>query len=1538
MAFITTTAASIASGGTINGDITITGDLKVEGGGSFTYDEILEGTLSVVNNDVSLIQRNTNSTNAFRPSLTLRTDSNGTAATGLGAGIEFNIEGTDLAAIHGVFGSDSNEGSLNFQTSANGTLTTAMTIDNAQQVGIGITPTSTLHISGGGGNGALQIAGDSITSHFYYGSNEDVYLRAGKSAGAIYLNDQNSGNVLMTGSGQVIIGHTAGVTTGSVTAPFQVLGTGGADTHVTFGRWSADATGSKLNFIKSRNASIDGNTVVQDNDELGIINFIGNDGSDDETIGAQIMARVEGTPGSNDMPTELVFSTTLNGESTPKERLYITNNGRMDLHTEGSSWPVGIYSYGDGQSSRIFLVASKGTKASPTDINADDYQLGGIEFYGRESSGNRMGGSMRSFTGGTWTSTSYPTYLTFNTVAASATSETERMRIDEAGDIEIGQTNFNPKIQAGSGSSNGNVGYSFRGDTDTGMSSGGEGNIIHFVTGASVRMILDNNSRVSISNNDQGESNNTVFGKSAFNVSGNNGSDYNVAVGELAMGTGSVSGASDNVAAGYATLTDITSGDNNVAVGSVAGENITTGSDNIFLGFAAGRLVTTQSNNIYIGKNSGKNIDGGGNNVAIGHQSMLSTGTAADNDASSNTAVGYGTLANITDGDKNVAIGEYSGLDLTTSSYNVLVGSMSGYEVTTNEGNVFLGYQAGKNTAGNYHYNIAIGMQSLLSAHTQSGTIAIGYKSLQNLTSGSANIAIGNEAMVVHTTGISNIAIGYGAMNDTDAGSNSLGSSNNTFIGVDSGGGTWEDTASQKNVAIGNESMDSALDGADDNTSVGYRSGSALTTGDNNVFFGSNSGLSVTTGENNVVIGHAAGDAMTTTSNTILIGKGAGSAINSADSNGTIAVGYQAGVNITEAVGSVIMGYQAGYNIQTNDYNVFIGYQAGFDADSADTDANFNAYVGALSGKNMDDGAGNTALGAYALYGSTSAGNDAANCVAIGVSALEDLTTGDDNVAVGGYSLRDVTTGANNTAVGRNTGDALTIGHSNVAIGASALSAEVTGYAITAVGYGAFSGANHDGSAGSAQLVSNTGVGYIAGGSTTTGHTNTFIGAYTAFGNTTGARNVALGYSAFYTPDEANDCVALGNDAFGGAQAGQAYSGVVAIGKDAVKGSGSTTTGVNGTVGIGMDALTALTTGAGNIAMGYVAATALTTGGDNIAIGYAALQAADGGESNNVVIGSGAGQSINNNDSDQNVFLGTYAGKGGTGSLIDTVAIGYNACDGTGNIGTADSIFIGSNAGGGAIASDASASNKNIGIGTSVMDAGMDGAIANTAIGYYALSSLTSGDDNVSLGHQAGYAITTGKDNVCIGAYAGNTITTGSENTILGHDCDVASDDNTNNVVIGHDLTATDKDNAVFIGNNTNHIENDFNADATWNYSSDERQKKDIKDDTLGLDFINDLRPVTYKHKSPSEFPKEWKAYDANDKRAMGGDKTIHGLIAQEVKQALDNQGVDTFGGWSVGDDGRQRISAEKMVMPLIKAVQELSAEVKSLKKQLEEK
>ena len=72
------------------------------------------------------------------------------------------------------------------------------------------------------------------------------------------------------------------------------------------------------------------------------------------------------------------------------------------------------------------------------------------------------------------------------------------------------------------------------------------------------------------------------------------------------------------------------------------------------------------------------------------------------------------------------------------------------------------------------------------------------------LTTGDKSIAIGSGAMNVHTTGARNIAIGYEAMNDTDAGSTSLGSDDNIFIGYDAGGGTWLNNTSEKNIALGN--------------------------------------------------------------------------------------------------------------------------------------------------------------------------------------------------------------------------------------------------------------------------------------------------------------------------------------------------------------------------------------------------------------------------------------------------------------------------------------------------------------------------------------------------------------------------------------------------------------------------------------------------------------------------------------------------------------------------------------------------------------
>jgi len=153
--------------------------------------------------------------------------------------------------------------------------------------------------------------------------------------------------------------------------------------------------------------------------------------------------------------------------------------------------------------------------------------------------------------------------------------------------------------------------------------------------------------------------------------------------------------------------------------------------------------------------------------------------------------------------------------------------------------------------------------------------------------------------------------------------------------------------------------------------------------------------------------------------------------------------------------------------------------------------------------------------------------------------------------------------------------------------------------------------------------------------------------------------------------------------------------------------------------------------------------------------------------------------------------------------------------------------------------------------------------------------------------------------------------------------------------MIGYNVTGT-ANNRVHIGNASSHVYNDFNSNATWTHSSDERSKKDIAPSGLGLDFINELKPVTYKFKAPSEYPTEWQSYNADKTEAID-DNTHHGMIAQDVKAALDKFGVEDFKGWDVLPDGKQQISEAMFVFPLIKAVQELSAQVEELKSKLGE-
>ena len=90
----------------------------------------------------------------------------------------------------------------------------------------------------------------------------------------------------------LVVGHTATVT-GTHAATFEILGTGLGSAQANIGVWSADEYGPAVTFIKSRHASIGSNAIVQDNDLVGRMIYLPDDGTDFATRAAQFHAEVD---------------------------------------------------------------------------------------------------------------------------------------------------------------------------------------------------------------------------------------------------------------------------------------------------------------------------------------------------------------------------------------------------------------------------------------------------------------------------------------------------------------------------------------------------------------------------------------------------------------------------------------------------------------------------------------------------------------------------------------------------------------------------------------------------------------------------------------------------------------------------------------------------------------------------------------------------------------------------------------------------------------------------------------------------------------------------------------------------------------------------------------------------------------------------------------------------------------------------------------------------------------------------------------------
>jgi hypothetical protein len=101
-------------------------------------------------------------------------------------------------------------------------------------------------------------------------------------------------------------------------------------------RFANSAGSANLDLNKSRNATIGSHTILQNGDGIGAIIFRGSDGTNYENAAA-ISAEVDGTPGTNDMPGRLTFSTTPDGANAYTERMRITSAGNVGIGTSSPS-------------------------------------------------------------------------------------------------------------------------------------------------------------------------------------------------------------------------------------------------------------------------------------------------------------------------------------------------------------------------------------------------------------------------------------------------------------------------------------------------------------------------------------------------------------------------------------------------------------------------------------------------------------------------------------------------------------------------------------------------------------------------------------------------------------------------------------------------------------------------------------------------------------------------------------------------------------------------------------------------------------------------------------------------------------------------------------------------------------------------------------------------------------------------------------------------------------------------------------------------
>ena len=210
----------------------------------------------------------------------------------------------------------------------------SMVETSAGRIGIGTaSPDALLDVENSSGASEIQIKSlNASDCTLAFGDNADTdvgRIRYAHSADAMLFFTAANERCRVDSSGRLLVGTNTDSAPNSWGLGIQVAGTG-TNAGVSIRRDSNNSGGAILMMSKSR-GSLNGTTIVQENDQVGGIYFQAADGTDLNTTAALIAAEIDGTPGGNDMPTRLIFKTTRNTTDTALNRMTINHNGEVRI-------------------------------------------------------------------------------------------------------------------------------------------------------------------------------------------------------------------------------------------------------------------------------------------------------------------------------------------------------------------------------------------------------------------------------------------------------------------------------------------------------------------------------------------------------------------------------------------------------------------------------------------------------------------------------------------------------------------------------------------------------------------------------------------------------------------------------------------------------------------------------------------------------------------------------------------------------------------------------------------------------------------------------------------------------------------------------------------------------------------------------------------------------------------------------------------------------------------------------------------------------